>query len=165
MCRPSMIICIDLKEDGSFRMNMKYFDYCAGLRMTNQKFSRLFGGPPRKPEAPLTQREMDLARSLQEVTEEIMLRMSRHVQKETGEKNLVLAGGVALELRRKRHAFCARGRSRTSGSSRRREMPAEPWARRSLPGTRILGTRAQPNGTQDSPARVAPRPGVLRRRD
>jgi carbamoyltransferase len=87
---------IDLKEDGSFRMNMKYFDYCAGLRMTNGHFNRLFGGPPRKPEAPLTQREMDLARSLQEVTEEIMLRMSRHVKKETGETNLVLAGGVAL---------------------------------------------------------------------
>ncbi|MBP1648061.1 MAG: putative carbamoyl transferase [Bacteroidetes bacterium] len=87
---------IDLKEDGSFRMNMKYFDYCAGLRMTNDRFSGLFGGPPRRPEAPLTQREMDLACSLQEVTEEIMLRMSRHVKKETGERNLVLAGGVAL---------------------------------------------------------------------
>ena len=87
---------IDLKEDGSFRLDMKYFDYCAGLRMTNDKFSRLFDGPPRKPEAPLTQREMDLARSLQEVTEEIMLRMTRHVKRETGEKNLVLAGGVAL---------------------------------------------------------------------
>jgi carbamoyltransferase len=87
---------IDLKEDGSFRMDMTYFDYCAGLRMTNRNFSRLFGGPPREPEAPLTQREMDLARSLQDVTEEIMLRMTRHVKKETGEKNLVLAGGVAL---------------------------------------------------------------------
>jgi carbamoyltransferase len=87
---------IDLKEDGSFRMNMRYFDYCAGLRMTNGRFSRLFGGPPRQPEAPLTQREMDLARSLQEVTEEVMLRMVRHVKTETGEKNLVLAGGVAL---------------------------------------------------------------------
>ncbi len=87
---------IDLKEDGSFRMNMEYFDYCAGLRMTNRKFERLFGGPPRTAEAPLTQREMDLARSLQEVTEEIMMRMSRHVKKETGERQLVLAGGVAL---------------------------------------------------------------------
>ncbi len=87
---------IDLKEDGSFKMNMEYFDYCAGLTMTNAKFARLFGGPPRKEEAPLTRREMDLARSLQEVTEEIMLRMSRHVRKETGEENLVLAGGVAL---------------------------------------------------------------------
>ncbi len=87
---------IDLKEDGSFRMNMEYFDYPAGLRMTNEKFARLFGGPPRTPESPLTQREMDLARSIQEVTEEIMVRMARHVRKETGERNLVLAGGVAL---------------------------------------------------------------------
>jgi len=87
---------IDLKEDGSFRMNMEYFDFCAGLRMTNERFSRLFGGPPRDPEAELTQREMDLARSLQEVTEEIMLRTARHVHRETGETNLVLAGGVAL---------------------------------------------------------------------
>jgi carbamoyltransferase len=87
---------IDLKEDGSFRMNMEYFDYCAGLRMTNAKFAELFGGPPRRQESKLTQREMDLARSLQEVTEEIMLRMARHVHHETGEKNLVLAGGVAL---------------------------------------------------------------------
>ncbi len=87
---------LDLKEDGSFRMNMEYFDYCAGLTMTNRKFDDLFGGPPRKQESKLTQREMDLARSLQDVTEEIMLRMSRHVHRETGEENLVLAGGVAL---------------------------------------------------------------------
>ncbi len=87
---------LDLKSDGSFKMNMDYFDYCSGLRMTGRKFDRLFGGPPRKPESPLTQREMDLARSLQEVTEEIMLRQARHVYKETGEENLVLAGGVAL---------------------------------------------------------------------
>jgi carbamoyltransferase len=87
---------IDLKEDGSFKMNMKYFDYCAGLTMTNSKFADLFGGPARAQESKLTQREMDLARSLQEVTEEIMLRMARHVHRETGEENLVLAGGVAL---------------------------------------------------------------------
>ncbi len=87
---------IDLKEDGSFRMNMEYFDYCAGLRMTNGKFAELFGGPAREQESKLTQREMDLARSLQDVTEEIMLRMARHVHRETGQKNLVLAGGVAL---------------------------------------------------------------------
>ncbi len=87
---------IDLKEDGSFRMNMDYFDYCSGLRMTNDRFAEVFDGPARQPESKLTQREMDLARSLQEVTEEIMLRMARHVQKQTGEKNLVLAGGVAL---------------------------------------------------------------------
>ncbi len=87
---------IDLKEDGSFKMNMKYFDYCAGLTMTNGKFDKLFGGPPRKPESPLTQREMDLARSVQEVTEEAMLRMARHIRKETGQKNLCMSGGVAL---------------------------------------------------------------------
>jgi carbamoyltransferase len=87
---------IDLKEDGSFRMNMEYFDYCAGLTMTNGKFSELFGGPPRKGETTLGQREMDLARSVQEVTEEVMMRMAKHVHKETGQQNLVLAGGVAL---------------------------------------------------------------------
>src|SRR5262245_9736521 len=87
---------IDLKEDGSFRMNMQYFDYCAGLTMTNARFAGLFGGPARKPESKLTQREMDLARSIQEVTEEIMLRMARHVHRETKMKYLVLAWGVAL---------------------------------------------------------------------
>ena len=87
---------IDLKEDGSFKLNMKYFDYCAGLRMTNSHFHKLFGAPPRKPESRVTQREMDLARSIQEVTEEVMLRITRHVHKVTGQKNLCLAGGVAL---------------------------------------------------------------------
>lgn len=87
---------IDLKEDGSFRMNMKYFGYCAGLKMTSSKFARLFGGPARAPESEITQREMDIARSIQEVTEEIMLKMTRHVQRETKLNNLVLAGGVAL---------------------------------------------------------------------
>ncbi len=75
---------------------MKYFDFAAGLTMTNAQFDRLFGGPPRKAEGELTQREMDLARSVQEVTEEAMLRMARHVHRETGERNLCLAGGVAL---------------------------------------------------------------------
>jgi len=87
---------IDLKEDGSFKLNMKYFDYAAGLRMTNHRFHKLFGAPPRKPESRVTQREMDLARSVQEVTEEVMLRITRHVHKVTGQKNLCLAGGVAL---------------------------------------------------------------------
>jgi len=73
---------IDVKEDGSFKMNMDYFNYCAGLTMTNKKFDKLFGGPPRKPESKLTQREMDLARSLQDVTEEIVLKMGNHVYKE-----------------------------------------------------------------------------------
>ena len=87
---------IDLKEDGSFRLDMQYFDYCAGLRMTNDKFHDLFGGPPRQPESELTQREMDLARSAQVVCEEAMLRMARHVHKVTGQKYLCMAGGVAL---------------------------------------------------------------------
>src|SRR5438105_8733216 len=87
---------VDLKEDGSFRLNMKYFDYFVGLTMTNGKFEQLFGGPPRKPESKLTQRDMDLARSIQDVTEEVMFRMARHVRRETGQRNLCLAGGVAL---------------------------------------------------------------------
>ncbi len=87
---------IDLKEDGSFKLNMDYFNFVAGLTMTNEKFHRLFGGQPRKPETELTQREMDLARSVQDVTELAMLRMARHIRKETGEKYLTLAGGVAL---------------------------------------------------------------------
>lgn len=87
---------IHLKEDGSFRLNLKYFDYCVGLQMTNARFSKLFGGPPRQPGDPITQRENDIARSIQEVTEKAMLRMVRHVHKVTGEKNICLAGGVAL---------------------------------------------------------------------
>ncbi len=87
---------MDLKEDGSFRLNMKYFNYCQGLTMTSGKFHKLFGGPPRTPESELTQKEMDLARSVQEITETVMLRWAQHVKKETGEKNLCLAGGVAL---------------------------------------------------------------------
>jgi carbamoyltransferase len=87
---------LDLREDGSLRLNMQYFNYCHGKTMTNGAFDRLFGGPPRQPESKLTQREMDLARSVQEVTEEVMLRMARHVHKITGERNLCLAGGVAL---------------------------------------------------------------------
>ena len=87
---------MDLKEDGSFKLNLEYFDYVAGLKMTNRKFEKLFGGPPRAPESPLTQRIMDLARSVQEVTEEVMLRMARQVHRESGVKNLCLAGGVAL---------------------------------------------------------------------
>ena len=87
---------VDLKDDGSFRLNQEYFDYCSGLKMTSEKFHRLFGGPPREPESRLSQREMDLARSVQVVCEEAMLRMSRHVHSETGEKYLCLAGGVAL---------------------------------------------------------------------
>ncbi|MBX7074208.1 MAG: carbamoyltransferase [Pirellulales bacterium] len=87
---------LDLKPDGSFRLDMSYFNYCQGLTMTSGKFHRLFGGPPRQPESPLTERDMDLAASVQAVTEEIMLRMGRHVRQQTGQRNLCLAGGVAL---------------------------------------------------------------------
>ena len=87
---------VDLKDDGSFRLNMKYFNYCAGLTMTNGAFDDLFGRPPRTAETDPTQMDMDLARSVQDVTEEVMLRMARHVRKETGMRNLCLAGGVAL---------------------------------------------------------------------
>lgn len=87
---------LDLKDDGSFRMDMSYFNYCQGLTMTSDRFHHLFGGAPRKPESLLTQREMDLAASLQAVTEEVMLRQARFAHQQTGLKNLVLAGGVAL---------------------------------------------------------------------
>lgn len=87
---------LNLREDGSFTLNQKYFNYLSGLTMTNEAFSELFGGPPREPESDLTQKEMDLARSVQVVTEEVMLRMARTAHRETGLDNLVLAGGVAL---------------------------------------------------------------------
>jgi carbamoyltransferase len=87
---------IDLKPDGSFRMDMSYFDYGHGLTMTSKKFETLFGGPPRRPDSPLTERDMDLAASIQRVTEEIMVRTARHVRAQTGMKALCLAGGVAL---------------------------------------------------------------------
>ena len=92
------ILChlIDLKPDGSYRLDQSYFDYCTGLTMTNAKFDALFGAPPRKPDDPLTQREMDLAASVQAVTEEALLRMTRALREETGLENLCLAGGVAL---------------------------------------------------------------------
>ncbi len=87
---------LDVKPDGSFRVNQEYFDYCTGLTMTNARFDALFGGPPRRPEEPVRQREMDLAASVQAVTEEVMLRLTRALAKETGARNLCLAGGVAL---------------------------------------------------------------------
>ena len=87
---------IDLKDDGSFKMNMKYFGFCNSLRMTNSRFNRLFGFPPRKPETKITQRFMDMAASIQQVTEEIMLKMAWHIHKVTGQDKLCLAGGVAL---------------------------------------------------------------------
>ncbi len=87
---------IDVKDDGSFRLDLDYFDYCTGLTMTNRRFDALFGGPPRRPEDLITQREMDLAASVQAVTEEVVLRLGRDIAKRTGEKNLCISGGVAL---------------------------------------------------------------------
>ena len=87
---------LDLKDDGTFRLNQEYFNYATGLTMTNGAYARLFGGPPRKPESPLTQHEMDLARSIQEVTEEVVLRLARTIRRELAVEYLCLAGGVAL---------------------------------------------------------------------
>jgi carbamoyltransferase len=87
---------IDVKEDGSFSLDMSYFDYCTGLTMTNAKFHRLFGAEPRLPESILTQREMDLAASVQAVTEDVVIRLAKGIAKSTGQRNLCLAGGVAL---------------------------------------------------------------------
>lgn len=87
---------VDLKPDGSIRLNLSYFDFLSGLRMTNKRFARLFDGPPRKPETPITKREMDIAASIQSATEEIVLKMANHVYQETKIKNLCMAGGVAL---------------------------------------------------------------------
>jgi carbamoyltransferase len=87
---------IDIKEDGSFALDMSYFNYCTGLTMTSKKFDDVFGGPPRKPESELTQREMDLAASVQAVTEEVVIKLAKGIAKSTGQKNLCLAGGVAL---------------------------------------------------------------------
>src|SRR5690606_17256586 len=87
---------IDLRDDGSFRLDLDYFDYTHGLTMTSRRFHELFGGPPRTPESELTQRHMDLAASIQKVTEDAVLRIGRTVHRETGKANLVMAGGVAL---------------------------------------------------------------------
>ncbi len=87
---------VDLKEDGSFRLDLSYFDYCAGLTMTSRRFDRLFGGPPRRPETPIAQRHMDMAASIQVVTEKVISLMARHVHGQTGMSRLCLAGGVAL---------------------------------------------------------------------
>ena len=121
---------IDLKSDGSFRLDLSYFNYCTGLTMTNERFNTLFGGPPRKPEVWLEQKQMDLAASVQAVIEEAVLRLARSLAKETGERNLCLAGGVALNC-------VANGKVLRDGSfesiwrfNRHRAMPAVRSARR-----------------------------------
>jgi carbamoyltransferase len=87
---------VDIKDDGTFRLDMAYFNYATGLTMTNERFDRLFGGPPRPPESTVTQREMDIAKSIQVVTEEVVLRVGRTIHEELGAENLCMAGGVAL---------------------------------------------------------------------
>ena len=118
---------IDLKEDGSFEVNLKYFNYCQGLTMTNHRFAKIFDGPPRKPEDQITEREINLAASIQAVTEEIVIKMATFAREETGKKNLCLSGGVALncvangKLQSKRYL-------KKSGSNPPPGMPAVPWA-------------------------------------
>ena len=115
---------IDLKDDGSFRMDMSYFNYCQGLTMTSPKFDALFGGPPRHAESPLTQREMDIAASIQEVTEEIMLRMRAARARETGHEATCAWPAAWRSTASATAASCAKGRSTTSGFSRPPAMPA-----------------------------------------
>ena len=136
---------IDLKPDGTFRLNMRYFNFATGLTMTNGHFDRLFGGAPRKPESPVTQREMDLAASIQKVTEEVMLRLARTVHRELGTEYLCLAGGVALNC-------VANGRILREGPYR--DLWIQPAAgdaaahsvRRLRPGT---GTMSAPRGPRE----------------
>ena len=87
---------LHIYDDGSFKLNIDFFDFCTGLKMTNKNFDNLFGGPPRKPESKITQKDMDIAASIQQVTEELVLKIAKQVSIETGQKNLCLAGGVAL---------------------------------------------------------------------
>ena len=134
---------IDVKEDGSFWMDMSYFQYCQGLVMTSEKFDELFGGPPKRPDDVVTQRHMDLARSVQEVTEEIVLRTARHAHRETGSKNLCLAGGVALNCVANGRIL-REGPSSASGSSRPPATRAARSARRSSSGTSCSATPRKP---------------------
>ena len=103
---------IDIKPDGSFKLDMQYFNYCTGLTMTNEKFDRLFGRPPRQPESELTQDEMDIAASIQVVTEDVVLRLARTIQSETGCRHLCLAGGESLHGVRRTRAFDQIGQRR-----------------------------------------------------
>jgi carbamoyltransferase len=130
---------VDLKDDGTFRLDLDYFDYCTGLTMTNERFADLFGAPARRDDELLTQRHMDLAASIQAVTEEIVLRLTRALARETGMRNLCLAGGVALNC-------VANGKVLRDGAFDnvwvQPATPAAHLAPRSLPGTRISANRA-----------------------
>jgi len=144
---------IDIAADGSFRMNMDYFDYCTGLTMTSGRFDELFGGKPRQPEELLTQREMDLAASIQAVTEEIVLRMTEALARETGIPNLCLAGGVALNC-------VANGKVRQAGHFRDiwiQPAAGDAWARPSPPPISSWGGSA--DGPRDTMRCMEPTSG------
>src|SRR6185437_13603498 len=129
---------IQIRPDGSYRLNLDYFTYPHALRMTGERFARLFGGPPRRPEEPITEREMDLAASIQAVTEDLMLAIARSVQEKTKMKNLCLAGGVALNC-----VSTGKVRSNGSGFNRPPGTPAQRWAERSSSGTSCSITRGR----------------------
>ena len=155
---------IDLKPDGSFRLDLDYFDYCTGLTMTNARFDALFGGPPRKPEEWLTQREMDLAASIQAVTEEVVLRLARALAAETGMKQSVPGRRRRAQLRRQRQAAARRRASTTSGFSRRPATPAARSARRWRPVISTRNCRAR-RATAATACRRLSRPGLRAERD
>ena len=135
---------IDLKPDGSFWLDMTYFNYCQGLTMTNRRFHDLFGGPPRSPESMLEQRHMDLAASIQAVTEEVVLRIGRHLQAADRAEAPGPGRWRGPELRRQRLAAALRDRSTTSGSSPPRATPAGPWGRPCSSGTNCWASPATP---------------------
>ena len=149
---------LDLRDDGSFRMDMRYFNYLSGLTMTNRRFADLFDGPPRTPESDITQRELDLAASIQVVTEDIVLRMARYAASVTGERNAVLAGGVALNCVAN-GKLLREGPFERCGSSQRRATPAARSAPPSTAGTRCWASRVTPTAstTPCSGAYLGPR--------
>jgi len=126
---------VDVKPDGTFRLDMRYFGYATGLRMTTGRFHALFGGPPRRPDEPVDQRTMDLAASIQQVTDDIVLKLARTLRRETGERTCASRAGWRSIASRTAY-WCARACSTTCGSSRRRVTRAAHSARRCSPGTR-----------------------------
>jgi carbamoyltransferase len=125
---------LDVKTDGTFRMAKRYFNYCTGFTMTNARFDELFGGHRRRPESPITQREMDIAASIQRVTDETILRLARTLHRETDERHLCLAGGVALNCVATA-ASCVKALSKTCGFNRLQATQAVRSARRNSLGT------------------------------
>jgi carbamoyltransferase len=146
---------IDLKTDGSFRLDLSYFDYCTGLTMTNERFSALFGEPVRAPDKLLTDFHMDVAASIQAVLDEAVLRLTRSLAKKTGGKNLCLAGGVALNC--VANGKVLRDGPKTSGSNRQRAMPAGRWAQHLPPSTSSRTNRAEPMAATACTARFSAR--------